>query len=96
MVFEVSDGSFGGVAAIRMWWHQLVINVFLSEKLLEIFGGFIVKFLEQRLETVIDKGLVQVFENLEHFGTGIIFKRMCDDRVAIVFIHHHDVLVALA
>ena len=48
MVFESSDGSFGGVAVMRMWRHQLVISVFLSEKLLEIGRGFIVEFLKQR------------------------------------------------
>ena len=96
MVFEVSDGSFGGVAAIRMWWHQLVINVFLSEKLPEIFGGFIVNFLEQRSGTAVKEGLVQVFEKSDQFRTGTIFKRICYDRVVILFVQHHDVLVALA
>ena len=73
MVFESSDGSFGGVAAMRMWWHQLVINVFLSEKVLESGGGIIVEFLGQRSEIAINEGLVQVFENSDKFGTGAIF-----------------------
>ena len=66
MVFESSDGSFGGVAAMRMWWHQLVINAFLSEKVLESGGGIIVEFFGATVGNCDQRGFGALFPIRRH------------------------------
>jgi hypothetical protein len=34
MVLEYAYGAFGGVAAVGMWWDQLVVDVVGDKKLL--------------------------------------------------------------
>ena len=35
MVLEHSDGAFGLVAAVGMWWYELVVNVVVGQEVLE-------------------------------------------------------------
>ena len=46
VILEGSNGSFGGVAAMDVWWHKLEIDVFFVEEAFQRGGGFIVKLVE--------------------------------------------------
>jgi len=46
MIFECVDGMLGSIAAVDIRWYQLVVNVGISEKILEGGGSFVVQALE--------------------------------------------------
>ncbi len=45
MIFECSNCPFGSIAAMEVGWDQLEINAFISQKILEHPGCFIVEVL---------------------------------------------------
>jgi len=49
VISEQADGALGGIVAVDIWWSQLVVNVSISEKVLEGSEGFIVQLLESWL-----------------------------------------------
>jgi hypothetical protein len=50
VVFERSDGAFGGIAAMDAGGSKLKVDVFVAEKLLQGLGAFVVKALQAWLE----------------------------------------------
>jgi hypothetical protein len=45
MVLESPDGPFGGIAAVDACWDKFKLHAFLSHKVFEDGGAFIVKSL---------------------------------------------------
>jgi hypothetical protein len=50
VIFERLDGSFSGVATVRVWRHELRVDVLVSDGALECVGGFVVELLEKGFE----------------------------------------------
>jgi hypothetical protein len=50
--FESSDGAFRCVAAMAVWWKQLVRDIIDGEEILQSGGCLIVESLEFWLETL--------------------------------------------
>ena len=51
MVLECTDGLFGSIASMNMWWDKLIIDVLLCHEVLEELGAFIIEALQHGLET---------------------------------------------
>jgi hypothetical protein len=49
MVFPSLDGSFGGVSAMAMRGHSLVVDSVFLEGFLEFVGAFVVETLSRQL-----------------------------------------------
>ncbi len=45
VVFECVDGSFGGIAAMDVWWDQLIVHIFRHQEFLEGLGCFVIQAL---------------------------------------------------
>ncbi len=50
VILERADGFFGCVAAVDVWWHQLVLHVLLGHESFQSCRCFIVELLELRFE----------------------------------------------
>ena len=46
MIFPGLDCSFGGVAAMAVWWNSLETDLILGESEFEFFGTFVVQDVE--------------------------------------------------
>ncbi len=46
VVLESSNGMFGCIAAVNVWWDELIVHIFCSEVVLEGLGCLVVKALE--------------------------------------------------
>ena len=52
MVFERLDGSFCPVASMETSWGKLKIDILVGDKFLKELGGFVIKTMKLRVETV--------------------------------------------
>ncbi len=46
VVLESAYGTFGGIAAVNVWWDELIVHILDGEVLLEGLGSLVVKSLE--------------------------------------------------
>ena len=96
MIFEGSDGSFGGVAAMDIGWHKLVGDIFVIEKLLKRRRAFVVEALELWAEAGLAELGVEGFVGGKNGCGSASFHRFGEDAVAVVIIEDEKIVVAVA
>ena len=55
MVLKHASCSFGGIASVHVWGHQLEVNVFISHELLQHVGAFVVEALQTWTQSAADE-----------------------------------------
>ena len=91
MVFERSDGSFGGVAAVDVWRSELEVDVLCLHELLECGGCFVVEFLEQWAKAAGAKETVRPLVSGKNFGAAAVFHGFSVNGVAVVVVEYENV-----
>ena len=95
VVFEGTDGPFGGVATVDVGWHKLEIDFFLGEVLFQEGRGFIVKEMEFWAESGVDELLVKFEDGIFDVDIFASLDGLGEDGVTVVVVEHDDVFVAL-
>jgi hypothetical protein len=67
VLFECSDGSFSGIAAVTVGWYQLVLHIIGCEKVLQSVRCLVVECLVFWFETIGSELLVDVIICLDPF-----------------------------
>jgi hypothetical protein len=96
LVFEGSDGTFGGIVAMDSRWHKLEVDVFLAQKLFQGFGTFIVKALEAGLKAGGTQFDMEIFVAGQDGGASAIFDGFSKNAVAVIVIAYVQIIVAMA
>ncbi len=94
MVLPGLDGSFSGIAAMDVGWHEFELDLVFAEGFAEIFGAFIVQDVEAWGVSIVSEFEEQLSPGLGEFCGLSSFGRPGKDKVSVVIIHDHDVLVA--
>ena len=94
MIFKGADCAFGGIAAVNLWWHQLIINRLANHEVLQGVRGFIVEFLQLRAKAAGGEHRVRALISRQDFGTSAIFHGLDMYEVAVVFVQDEHVRVA--
>lgn len=93
MIFERTDGAFGGVAAVYMWWSKLVVDAFVLKELLEGLGGLIVESLKTWCKAATFQKVNAAFVACEYVRAGSGSQRLRVDVVAIIVVDDENVAV---
>jgi hypothetical protein len=97
VIFEGSDGVFGGIAVMDSGWHKLEVNVFLVQKLFQGFSTFVVKALEAGLKAGGTQfGGMEIFVASEDGGASMILDGFGKNTVAVIVIAKEQIIVAMA
>jgi hypothetical protein len=67
MIFPGAYSPFGGVCAINVWWSVLDAFLFRGNKSFNVFGSFVVKFMEERFEASKSDSGVDLAIGVEKF-----------------------------
>ena len=94
MVFPGLDCSFGGVGTMDVRWNELEGDIVFLEGFLEFVGAFVVQYVHLGGISIYLKFTVQVGPSFGELSSGSGLERSGEDRVAIIFIQDHDVVVA--
>ncbi|MGL4351590.1 MAG: hypothetical protein ACRCT2_13685 [Plesiomonas shigelloides] len=65
MVLRCPDGAFSGIAAVVVWWGELILDAIVGEEIFELLGAFIVQSVESWLKPTAGKDLVDVLDRFE-------------------------------
>ena len=96
VVLKCADGSFGFVASVDVWGHELKSTIVGRDGALEGGAGLVIQDVERR-------GTVNSLEPVVDFGVGrnamgVMFggKGSDEDGIGVIVDRHHDVLIATA
>jgi len=96
MILVGADGTFGGVASMASRGCKLEINIVGPHEGLEQFGTFVVQALELRTEACVAEFRVHGFVcNKEGLGSTCL-EWFGKNVIAVIIIHNHQVVVAIA
>ena len=96
MVFERAYRTFCGVAAMKRWWDQLVIDSLVAEKRFEGCRAFVVEAVQLGPQPSGDQACVKDLEGGEDARAGATSHGFHEDGIAIIVVHHEYVVVANA
>jgi hypothetical protein len=86
VVFERTDGSFSGIAAMDARWGKLKVDVLLVEVLFEGFSAFVVEALESWVKAGHEEGGMKSLESSQDGGTSAIFNGFGKDGIAVIVV----------
>jgi hypothetical protein len=96
VVFERSDGTFGGIASVDAGGRKLKIDVFLEEELFSGDGTLVVKVLEAWAEAGGTKFGMEGLIAGKYGSSGTCLDGGGEDAVAIKVVEDEEVVIAIA
>ena len=94
MVFEGSDGAFGGIASMGAGGHKLVLDGFVLKEFFEGGAAFVVEAMEARAEAGADEASMEDAEGVKDGLGGAGLHGFREDGVAVVIVEDKDIVVA--
>jgi len=94
MVFKCADGTFGCIAAMDVWWHQLKINVYHCKEILEDGGHFIIQVLKVWSQASLTEACMEHLESHQEGASVAVLEQFCQNGIAVMVIEDHNVVVA--
>ena len=94
MVFECSDGAFGGIAPVNVGRYELELYVVAVEVRFEALGCFVVHKVQLWLEAPGFEILMYGLEFGFEFAASARLERPDQDCIAVIIVEYHEILVS--
>ena len=94
MIFEGSDGSFGGIGAMFFGRHTLKVNIIFGKGILEFLTAFVVKNVQVGCMALLNKLFVYCLPGIVNTGGLTIGNGYRMNCVGVVMLKHKNIIVA--
>ena len=94
MILEGVDRTFGGVAAMGIWWDKLEVDIVFAEGILHSAGAFFVEDVESRSRAVLLEMSVARYPDFGDFQGLSVLQKVGVDGVGVVVVEDEYILVS--